>query len=329
MNESAAIMAQGVASARPGPRFERSELDRKITPSVDIELLKSTSVFAVGNGGANGIYENLVRLGVGKLTVVDFDRVGPSNLVTQGWYGDQLGKLKVDALAETCSRLCPHSGLQANGHDFRDGNFLAMSDAELEVLAGPADLLMFMADDFFAQARGNRLALKLRKPAIFAMMYEKARCCEVTFNIPGITPACHRCATSSRYEAYMSNNYANDVTSDGSLIFQTQAINSVIGMIALAILHNDRPDYEFSGWFGSLWERNLLQLRLSPKYESNLFNRVFAVPQAFCFDTVWQKIEPERAPKYAPCPDCGGVGDLRTVSISDTQVLSPSRASPT
>ena len=41
------------------------------------------------------------------------------------------------------------------------GDFLKMGDADLEHLAGDADLLMFMADDFYAQARGNRLALKL------------------------------------------------------------------------------------------------------------------------------------------------------------------------
>src|SRR5258708_28582370 len=163
--------------------------------------------------------------------------------------------------------------------------------------------MIYMAADCYAQARGNRLALKLGKPAIFAMMYEKARCCEVTFVIPGVTPGCHRCATSSRYEAYLGKQYTNDVTSDGSLIFQTQAINSIIGMIALAILHNNRPGFEFSGWFGSNWERNLLQLRLSPNYQSKLFKHVFSAPQAFCFDTVWQKIEPDCAPKYAPSPD--------------------------
>ena len=302
------------------PSFNRAELDQKINASVDADALKQTKIFAVGSGGANNIYENLVRLGIGKLTVIDFDRVSPSNLVTQGWYGDQLGKHKVEALRETATRLLPNPETDAHALNFVPGDFLKLSDEELEHLAGDADLLMFMADDFYAQARGNRLALKLQKPAIFAMMYEKARCCEVTFIIPGVTPACHRCATSSRYEAYLAKQYSNDVTSDGSLIFQTHAINSIIGMLALAILHNDKPGYEFSGWFGSNWERNLLQFRLSPKYESSLFQRVFAAPQAFCFDTVWQKIEAECAPKYAPCPDCGGSGDLRNATIAATAV---------
>lgn len=311
-------MNHHVSRSQHWPSFDRAELDQKISASVDTDALQKTVIFAVGSGGANNIYENLIRLGVGKLTVIDFDQVGLSNLVTQGWYGDQLGKPKIEALWENAARLLPNAEAGARTLDFVQGDFLKMSDAELENLAGNADLLMFMADDFYAQARGNRLALKLQKPAIFAMMYEKARCCEVTFIIPGVTPACHRCATSSRYEAYLARQYSNDVTSDGSLIFQTHAINSIIGMLALAILHNSKPGYEFSGWFGSNWERNLLQFRLSPKYESNLFQRVFDAPQAFCFDTVWQKIEPECAPKYEPCPDCGGSGDLRKAIVAAT-----------
>lgn len=314
-------MNQHISPSQHWHNFERAELDQKIKASVDTDALKQTAIFAVGSGGANNIYENLIRVGVGKLTVIDFDQVGLSNLVTQGWYGDQLGKPKVEALWENAARLLPNPESRARTLDFVQGDFLKMSDEDLEHLAANADLLMFMADDFYAQARGNRLALKLQKPAIFAMMYEKARCCEVTFIIPGVTPACHRCATSNRYEAYLARQYSNDVTSDGSLIFQTHAINSVIGMIALAILHNDKPGYEFSGWFGSNWEKNLLQFRLSPKYQSKLFQRVFGAPQAFCFDTVWQTIEPECPPKYAPCPDCGGVGDLRKVTIIDTAIM--------
>jgi hypothetical protein len=313
-------MNQHASPSQYRPSFDRAELDQKINASVDTKALKQTEIFAVGCGGANNVYENLVRIGIRKLTVIDFDRVGPSNLVTQGWYGDQLGKHKVEALRENAARVLPTPQTDTGALNLMPGDFLKLSDGELEHLAGDADLLMFMADDFYAQARGNRLALKLQKPAIFAMMYDKARCCEVTFIIPGVTPACHRCATSSRYEAYLAKGYSNDVTSDGSLIFQTHAINSIIGMLALAILHNDRPGYEFSGWFGSHWERNLLQFRLSPKYESNLFRRVFAAPQAFCFDTVWQKIEPECAPKYVPCPDCGGSGDLTKATIATTVV---------
>ena len=205
-------------------------------------------------------------------------------------------------------------------------NFLELSDEALAPHARDADLLMFMTDSFHAQARGNRLALKHQKPAIFAMMYEGARACEITFTIPGVTPGCHRCATSGRYQAYLDEGFENDIGSEGSFIFQTQALNSLIGILAMAILHRDTQGYEFSGWFGEQWERNLIQTRLSPKYESRLFGQLNGhVPQAFAFDSIWQKIEPERPPSYAyHCPDCGGSGDLDQAKIKQT-LLSPLR----
>jgi len=96
-------------------------------------------------------------------------------------------------------------------------------------------------------------------------------------------------------------------------------------MIALAILHNDIEGVEFGNWFGQRWDRNLVQLRLNNNYASmfadnqSLFERTFSTPEAakrtFTFDSIWQTIEPERAPKYVDCPDCGGIGDLSRVEI--------------
>lgn len=301
------------------PNFDRAKLDAKLNGAVDVKLLSKSRIFAVGAGGANGIYENLIRMGIGHLTLVDFDTVDASNLVTQGWFADQIGKPKVEAFKENAERLMELDGDLNKRVTGLEDNFLQMSDEELTARAKDADLLMFMTDDFWAQARGNRLALKVGKPAIFAMMYEGARCSEITFMIPGVTPSCHRCALSSRYEAYLKEGYRNDVGSEGSFIFQTQTLNSLIGLLAMAILHHGTEGFEFSNWFGDYWDRNLLQTRINPNYESGLFARVFGSEErAFAFDSIWQKIEPERPPKYRSCPDCGGAGDLTRVIIHST-----------
>jgi len=297
----------------------RSDVTQKLKGAIDHKLMQNAKVFAVGSGGANNIYENLIRVGLGELTVVDFDTVDYSNLVTQGWYADQIGTPKVQALQDTLSRVSEITSPDVKLNMLED-DFLKMSEQELEELAGDADLLMFMCDDFFAQARGNRLALKLKKPAIFAIMYEKARCCEVTFTIPDVTPACHRCATSNRYKAYLEDGFQNDVGSEGSMIFQTHALNSVLGMLSLAILHNKTQGFEYSNWFGTYWDRNFLQLRLSPFHKEGLFPRVHDKPQTISFDSVWQKVEHEHPPKYAFCPDCGGHGDLRKAKITNTHL---------
>ena len=49
----------------------------------------------------------LVRSGVRRLVLADFDRVEASNLNRQLYFPDQLGRLKTEALAETLTRIEP------------------------------------------------------------------------------------------------------------------------------------------------------------------------------------------------------------------------------
>lgn len=65
----------------------------------------------VGIAGAGGLGSNaaiaLVRTGIGKLIVVDHDKVEKSNLTRQYYFLDQIGKLKVEALEENIRRINP------------------------------------------------------------------------------------------------------------------------------------------------------------------------------------------------------------------------------
>jgi len=296
---------------RDRPRLKSKKAEYKFNPqrlsgSVDIELMRKTKIVCVGVGGANGVCESFVRSGIGAITLIDFDTVDENNLVTQGYYINDLGKAKVEALKERLLNINPNLNVDVFVSDFKK-----ISEIDEQRIFWDADLLLMMTDNFHAQAHGNILGLKYQVPAIFAMMYEKARCSEITFTIPDITPACHRCAVSARYNAYMNDGYVNNITSTGSTNFHTTYLNSAIGLVALAILHRNSVGLEFSNWFGNKWERNLIQLRTSPFYESHLFERTFeGIDRVHCFDSIWQRIEPEAPPKYEHCPDCGGQGDL-------------------
>ena len=75
----------------------------------------------VGIAGAGGLGSNcamhLVRAGVKKLVIADFDVVGESNLNRQFFFRDQLGRKKVDALGENLRRIEPDLSLDL--HDLR------------------------------------------------------------------------------------------------------------------------------------------------------------------------------------------------------------------
>jgi sulfur carrier protein ThiS adenylyltransferase len=71
----------------------------------------------VGVAGAGGLGSNcamhLVRAGVTRLVVADFDVVCASNLNRQFFFRDQVGRLKVDALAENLRRIDPSVEIEA------------------------------------------------------------------------------------------------------------------------------------------------------------------------------------------------------------------------
>jgi sulfur carrier protein ThiS adenylyltransferase len=66
----------------------------------------SVGIIGLGGLGSNAAMM-LVRSGVRRFVLADFDKVEPSNLARQLFFPDQLGQLKTEALAETLLRIEP------------------------------------------------------------------------------------------------------------------------------------------------------------------------------------------------------------------------------
>lgn len=283
----------------------KSEKYNRIRGSVSIECLQSSKIVVVGTGGSYSLCESLVRSGVGHLTLIDFDTVEDTNIIRQGFMEQDIGKLKVDALKSHLSGINKDTTIEC-----LPKSVLELTDQEYESF-GNADLCLFLTDSFEAQAYGNKLALKYARPAIFAGYYEKSRCLEIFFYIPGVTPSCFRCATSPRYEYQKNDSFK--ANSFSNTIFHSMLLDSIIGMLSMAILHKDIDGYEFSNWFGKSYKKNFLQMKVHPSYDDIPLNKVKERLQgnAFNFHTIWQTINPERPPEYDYyCPDCGGKMDL-------------------
>jgi sulfur carrier protein ThiS adenylyltransferase len=77
------------------------------TPGVH-EKINKAFVGIVGLGGlGSNIAVSLARLGIGKLLLVDFDVVEPSNLNRQQYFVKHIGMLKTDAMKEIISEINP------------------------------------------------------------------------------------------------------------------------------------------------------------------------------------------------------------------------------
>ena len=81
-----------------------------------IELHSRFSAATVAVCGLGGLGSNiavaLARAGIGKLLLIDFDRVDITNLHRQQYKADQIGRDKTEALAENLSEIAPYTEVE-------------------------------------------------------------------------------------------------------------------------------------------------------------------------------------------------------------------------
>ncbi|MCC6348313.1 MAG: ThiF family adenylyltransferase [Candidatus Eisenbacteria bacterium] len=312
------------------PRRIREETFQRVVCAYDLAHLRHCRVVVVGVGGAAGFAEDLVRAGVHDLVLIDPDTVSTSNLATQQVYRRDLGRSKVEAIADRLRDINPAVEVRALQADFT-----SLTESEVESLLGLdlarppiRTLLCGCTDDFFAQARVNRVGLQHGVPTLCGQLYAEGRGAELTFTYPAVTPACHRCILRSRYEAYLEHRYANAVTSDGTPISSTTRLNAAKLAVAMGLLHHGTTHARWGRLLERIGNRNLVQLRLDPDLELPVFDQVLVGDRerVFSDEAVWLPQEPEGPAVGRPaCPDCGGTGDLRQAigTIADTRLLPP------
>ena len=116
----------------------------------------------VGIAGAGGLGSNvaahLVRAGVRRLVIADFDVVSPSNLNRQFFFRDQVGRRKVEALAENLRRIEP--SLELTLHDVR------LDAANLPPLFGACDVVVEAFDN--VESKSALLSALRDRPVVSA-----------------------------------------------------------------------------------------------------------------------------------------------------------------
>lgn len=120
--------------------------------------MKIREKIKVGVAGAGGIGSNcaamLVRSGITRLVLADFDTVSTSNLNRQFYFADQVGMPKVEALMDNLSRICPEVEIDANVCRITPENaasLFAECDIIVEALDDAAEkqwLIEFFSDHF-------------------------------------------------------------------------------------------------------------------------------------------------------------------------------------
>ena len=109
------------------------------------EKFAASTVAICGLGGLGShIAFALARAGVGRLILIDFDKVDISNLHRQQYQADQIGLYKTEALTETLKRIAPY--VEIVSHSVR------MTEENFQELLQDADIICEAFDDAEAKA---------------------------------------------------------------------------------------------------------------------------------------------------------------------------------
>lgn len=117
----------------------------------------TVAVCGLGGLGSN-ISVSLARAGIGKLILIDFDRVDITNLHRQQYKASQIGCLKIEALSENIMEIAPYIELET--HSVR------ITESNVTELLSNADIICEAFDDAEAKAMLTNTVLE-RLPGKF------------------------------------------------------------------------------------------------------------------------------------------------------------------
>jgi hypothetical protein len=278
----------------------------------------------IAGTGSVGSYaaEQLVRSGVGALTLIDPETVETANLCRTNYDLNDLGQPKVNALARRLLNINPLLKLTVEHK-----SLLEYQVPDFDALVQQADLVIATTDDPAAQRILNRFAYFHGKPALFVGLYKAAEGGEVIFTLPEKTP-CYLCATANRHQAELQlgqvsadGDYGSNgrVMGEVALATDIHHVTSVAVKMALSLLLPEDAEVSLKGFLNPAIDAGLNYLTMSMVPDYWFYPAIFGeTPGQYAFQSVWLT-----AQHREQCPVCGGVHDRidpRTVPLQELQV---------
>lgn len=306
-------------------------LFERVQSAYELLRMNQTRLVVVGCGGAASWVEEMARCGVGQFVLIDPDQIDFPNVGTQQYYVDEIGKYKVDALKERILRInpsCQVDTLRTKVEQVQDIELIlqkeylppfSSDDRRANYMASPVTtVLAGLTDSFEAQSLVHKWTEEFQIPSICAQLMQEGMLLELTFTHPEMNHACHRCILEKRYQ-FFENGGENGVGSSGTPIFATTRINSLKGMITLALIHHGSEHPRFGKMLSQIGNRNLALIRFTDDL-SNLqitsFDRAFKgadQSRLFMDETIWAPMD-----KKDDCPLCGCKDEVQRSAIEES-----------
>ena len=284
---------------------------RRFAGLLDPEILQSAHIAAAGIGGSASLLRNLARVGVGDLTIADFDTVDAANIPTQGYGLDQVGKSKAQALRDDIRAINPSVNLTV--HECRIEDF---SEAGRLGFVG-ADLLLGVTDSVEANGLVNQWAVSSHTDALFGACYAGCIGTEITGSFPDVIAGgkgCHRCYTDPRYRARADGE--KDAPFYQRHVFIGELLNVQLGYLILSLLHlragSNLPITKLAQRF---LNEPLLMTRIDPDFYASPGEMFSDLSEGY--GALVSRHWPKDVPGDFICPDCGTPGANSSIHRCD------------
>ncbi|MER5727378.1 ThiF family adenylyltransferase [Streptomyces sp. NPDC002138] len=264
--------------------------------------LADTHVLLVGVGSVGSyLAEVLVRSGVGRLTLVDPDRVEPANLGRSLFGVRDIGRNKAKATARRLRKVNPRLKVTVLARDVA-----ALDDHHWHQRISDAQLVVAATDDNQAQQRLNHLSYFLRRPAVFIGLYDGAAGGEVVFTTPG--SPCWSCATGGVRESLgeLGHQPRTDYGTGRlyavpGLLTDIHHLTAAAAKVVLALLHPSGGPDRVGGFLTAPLRKDLSMALFAMEPDHWFFPRVLGeAPGQHAFQSIWL-----RTGRRPDCPVCG------------------------
>ncbi len=175
-----------LARAAAGLRVPGST--KRVWPLVGALASRRVIVAGAGSVGSR-VAEDLVRSGVGTLTVIDPDRVDAANLARSVYSAADIGMPKPEALGRRLESIDPSVVV--------DRQPSPLGTLDLAVVLADVSLVVAATDDLAEQALLAHHAYAAGIPLVACALYRRAAAGEVVLSVPAAGTACWTCAVGA------------------------------------------------------------------------------------------------------------------------------------
>jgi len=295
---------------------ELNNVYSRYSQQINFERLFETELIFVGTGASSFMIEWFAKIGIKNFCLIDNAKVERKNLPVQNFIASDIGKNKVDALAERIKQsafesnnsLLPTIEVRTFAIDFLQLDNLEILRPDL---IHPKILIM-TTDYHPVQAKGARLSIMYGIPTFWAGIYKNSMAGEIIFYQKNQSLPCYRCITKKRYENFVNksqsnknqqNNIIGRGVSSGLPMAATQ-LDSMLSHLIIGCIHQQEKYNQHGQLYNRLLKekRNLIQTQFSPDYLLNgndIFSDIYG-ENTVTFNTLFQSVLVQ-----VDCEDCG------------------------